>query len=210
MPHEPPGNRRPRWMVTLDRIRLTGLLQKKPWKRGFFYACCFTGDSSGSPRGGPDGGFMEPLGAVARRGLLAVPATSRSARGTLPRTLAGKPKSGAQRRAAVFLGEREVLEGGTPVAQFGSDWLEVARASKFLGAEAFGRLACELRDVTLLGCLDEDSRHAERLQLGRSRSAAFRIPLDPRHVPNVMCSETPQALGRAMWRQPVRVIRNVP
>jgi hypothetical protein len=25
-----------------------------------------------------------------------------------------------------------------------------------------------------------------------------------------MCSETPQALGRAMWRQPVRVIRNVP
>jgi len=26
-------------MVTLDRIRLTGLLRKKPWKRGFFY--CF-------------------------------------------------------------------------------------------------------------------------------------------------------------------------
>ncbi len=24
-------------MVTLDRIRLTGLLRKKPWKRGFFY-----------------------------------------------------------------------------------------------------------------------------------------------------------------------------
>ena len=24
-------------MVTLDRIRLTGLLQKKPWKQGFFY-----------------------------------------------------------------------------------------------------------------------------------------------------------------------------
>ena len=42
------------------RIRLTGLLQKKPWKRGFFYACRFTGD-------GPDGGFMEPLGTVARR-----------------------------------------------------------------------------------------------------------------------------------------------
>src|SRR4249920_2094300 len=25
-------------MVTLDRIRLTGLLRRKPWKRGFFYA----------------------------------------------------------------------------------------------------------------------------------------------------------------------------
>src|SRR3954463_9254073 len=25
-------------MVTLDRIRLTGLLRKKPWKRGFFYS----------------------------------------------------------------------------------------------------------------------------------------------------------------------------
>ena len=56
-------------MVTHDRIRLTGLLRKKPWQRGFFYVCCFAGDSSGWPRGGPDGGFMEPLGAVARRGL---------------------------------------------------------------------------------------------------------------------------------------------
>jgi hypothetical protein len=25
-------------MVTLDRIRLTGLLRKKPWQRGFFYS----------------------------------------------------------------------------------------------------------------------------------------------------------------------------
>jgi hypothetical protein len=25
-------------MVILDRIRLTGLLRKKPWKRGFFYS----------------------------------------------------------------------------------------------------------------------------------------------------------------------------
>src|SRR6267154_479268 len=24
-------------MVTLDKIRLTGLLRKKPWQRGFFY-----------------------------------------------------------------------------------------------------------------------------------------------------------------------------
>ena len=30
-PLEPPGNQWPREMVTLDRIRLTGLLLKKPW-----------------------------------------------------------------------------------------------------------------------------------------------------------------------------------
>src|SRR5438552_1548010 len=83
--------------------------------------------------------------------------------------------------AALFLGDWEVLEGGhpvaPPVAPFVGDRLEVARASKLLRAEAFGHLACELRDVTLLGCLDENSLHAERLQLGRSRLAAFRIPL---------------------------------
>jgi hypothetical protein len=87
--------------------------------------------------------------------------------------------------AALSLGEREMLVGGHPVTQFGGDRIEVARASKLLGTEAFGHLACELRDVTLLGCLDEDSLHAERLQLGRSRSAAFRIPLNPRHVPTL-------------------------
>ena len=43
--------------------------------------------------------------------------------------------------------------------------VEVARPSKLLGAEAFGHLACELGDVTLLGCLDQDPLHAERLQL---------------------------------------------
>jgi hypothetical protein len=36
-PLELSGNRRPREMVTLDRIRLTGLLRKKPRQRGFFY-----------------------------------------------------------------------------------------------------------------------------------------------------------------------------
>ena len=35
--HEPSGNRRPRGMVTLDRIRLTGLLRKAPAKAGAFY-----------------------------------------------------------------------------------------------------------------------------------------------------------------------------
>jgi hypothetical protein len=36
-PLEPPGDRRPRWMVTPDRIRLTGLLQKSPANVGLFY-----------------------------------------------------------------------------------------------------------------------------------------------------------------------------
>jgi hypothetical protein len=35
-PAEEPGQPHRR-MVTLDRIRLTGLLRKKPWKQGFFY-----------------------------------------------------------------------------------------------------------------------------------------------------------------------------
>jgi hypothetical protein len=38
-PLEPPGNRRPREMVTLDRIRLTGLLRKTPAHVGVFYWC---------------------------------------------------------------------------------------------------------------------------------------------------------------------------
>src|SRR6476660_1148009 len=37
-PLEPSRKRRPRGMVAHDRIRLTGLLRKKPWKQGFFYA----------------------------------------------------------------------------------------------------------------------------------------------------------------------------
>ena len=35
--NEASGNRRPREMVVHDRIRLTGLLRKKPRQRGFFY-----------------------------------------------------------------------------------------------------------------------------------------------------------------------------
>src|SRR5207253_1640938 len=35
-----------RWMVTLDKIRLTGLLRRKPWKRGFLYWARFAGDST--------------------------------------------------------------------------------------------------------------------------------------------------------------------
>ena len=33
-------------MVTRDRIRLTGLLREKPWKRGFFYEAFCPGDAS--------------------------------------------------------------------------------------------------------------------------------------------------------------------
>jgi hypothetical protein len=36
-PLEPSGNRRPREMVTPDRIRLTGLLRKSPAFAGLFY-----------------------------------------------------------------------------------------------------------------------------------------------------------------------------
>jgi len=31
-------------MVTLDRIRLTGLLRRKPWKQGFLYLCLPAGN----------------------------------------------------------------------------------------------------------------------------------------------------------------------
>ena len=109
------------------------------------------------------------------------------------------------RLAAVFLVDREVLEGrhpvAPPVAPVVCHLLEVARASELLRAEACGHLACELRDVPLLGCLDEGSLNAERLQLGRSRSAAFRIPLDPRHVPT-LCALSPRRSVRATWLQP--------
>jgi len=55
-------------MVTLDRIRLTGLLMEKPWKRGFSYGP----DSSATRRLAPGGltaVSMEPPGKVARPGL---------------------------------------------------------------------------------------------------------------------------------------------
>src|SRR5215475_2913451 len=38
-------------MVTLDRIRLTGLLRKKPWKRGFFYGPGVTLQNRVTPMG---------------------------------------------------------------------------------------------------------------------------------------------------------------
>jgi hypothetical protein len=41
---------------SLDKIRLTGLLRKKPRKRGFFYARRFVGNSSGFPPAGQAGG----------------------------------------------------------------------------------------------------------------------------------------------------------
>jgi len=99
------------------------------------------------------------------------------------------------RLAAIFLVDRVVLEGGRPVAPpvapVVGDLREVRRAPELLGAEASGHPACELRDVTLLSCPDELSLlHAERLQLGCNGSAAFRITLDPRHVPT-LCGLTP-------------------
>jgi hypothetical protein len=56
-------------MVTLDRIRLTGLLRKKPWKRGFFYGPDSPATRQAHHRGGLTAVSVEPPGAVARRGL---------------------------------------------------------------------------------------------------------------------------------------------
>ncbi len=47
---EASGNRRPREMVAHDRIRLTGLLRKKPRQRGFFYACRAPATRPAAPR----------------------------------------------------------------------------------------------------------------------------------------------------------------
>src|SRR4051794_3055502 len=88
--------------------------------------------------------------------------------------------------AAPSLWEGGGLVGGGSSRSTGGDRLEVGRTSKLIGAEAFGHLACELRDVALLGCLDEDSLRAEPLQLGSNRSAAFKIPLNPRHEPTLL------------------------
>src|SRR5262249_13914175 len=48
-----------------------------------------------------------------------------------------------------------------------------------------GHHACELRDVTLLGRLDEDPLHAELPQPGCNGLAALRIPVDSGHVPTL-------------------------
>src|SRR4051794_40620401 len=56
-------------MVTPDRIRLTGLLRKKPCLSGLFLWTRFAGDSSGTPGGELTAVSVEPPGAVARRVL---------------------------------------------------------------------------------------------------------------------------------------------
>jgi hypothetical protein len=53
-------------MVTPDRIRLTGLLRKEPWKRGFFYACDSPATRQARPAAGLTAVSVEPPGAVAR------------------------------------------------------------------------------------------------------------------------------------------------
>src|SRR6266542_3907171 len=65
-PLEPPGNRRPREMVTHDRIRLTGLLRKKPWKRGFLYSAFCRGTRPTSGNRVSRAVSLELLGAGAR------------------------------------------------------------------------------------------------------------------------------------------------
>jgi hypothetical protein len=80
--------------------------------------------------------------------------------------------------AALSVRSRKVLVGWHPVAQPGRDRLEVGSPSKLLGTEAAGHLAGELRDVTLLGRLDEDSFHAKLLQLGCDSSTALTITVN--------------------------------
>src|SRR4051794_21480563 len=63
--------------------------------------------------------------------------------------------------ATVSLGHRKVFVGRHPVARVWGDRLEMGRSAKLLRAEAFGHLACELGDVTLLGSLNQDSLYAE-------------------------------------------------
>jgi len=56
-------------MVTLDRIRLTGLLRKKPRQRGFSYGLDSPATRQARPVVGLTAVSVEPLGAVARRRL---------------------------------------------------------------------------------------------------------------------------------------------
>src|SRR5919202_2163903 len=57
----------PRGMVTQDRIRLIGLLRKKPWKRGFFYIPDSPATRQAHPASGVTAVSVEPPGTVARR-----------------------------------------------------------------------------------------------------------------------------------------------
>src|SRR2546422_5198449 len=77
-------------MVTPDKIRLTGLLRRKPWKRGFLYGARFAGDSSRFRlRQANAAVSLEPLGPGARPFAPgAVPATLRAAPGTIARRAA--------------------------------------------------------------------------------------------------------------------------
>ena len=98
--------------------------------------------------------------------------------------------------AAVPLRDREVLVGRHPVTQLRGDRLEVGRSAELFGAEAAGHLACELRDVTLLRCPDQDSLHTELLQLGCHGPAAPGIKLELRH-------DLPaRRLSAARWARP--------
>ena len=95
-------------MVALDRIRLTGLLTKKPRKRGFFYPCCFTGDSSGSPRDGPDGRLasVRRLRGLGRRAFVRSAVDATEGRSPLP---IGSRFAGERRRRDLLHGRGHEL-----------------------------------------------------------------------------------------------------
>jgi hypothetical protein len=90
---EPPGNRWPRWMVTLDKIRLTGLLRKKPWKRGFFY-----GDLSLRTRHATGKAALGGFPGTARRGRPGI-ASNGCAGFVPPRTDQGASRSSSRSRS---------------------------------------------------------------------------------------------------------------
>src|SRR5579885_753598 len=77
-------------MVTRDRIRLTGLLRKKPWKRGFFYCVVSRGTRRGFGQQ-PSAVSLEPLGAGARRSPCGLSASLRPAASNVTSLRRGGP-----------------------------------------------------------------------------------------------------------------------
>jgi hypothetical protein len=59
----------PTCAASLVYVRLTGLLRKKPWKRGFFYGPDSPATRQARPAAGVTAVSVEPPGAIARRGL---------------------------------------------------------------------------------------------------------------------------------------------
>src|SRR5437763_16598833 len=77
-------------MTPLDKIRLTGLLRRKPWKRGFLYWARFAGDSTRFRLTGERGGLL----GTARPGRPAV--RPRGCAGNAPRRTGNDSSTGGR------------------------------------------------------------------------------------------------------------------